>query len=87
MVQLYDKVIKIYIDGKLVGQVEIPVTMPLALGLACGVAVGADPGSPVTDKYKAPFAFSGTLYTITFDVSGELIVDTEAEMRAIMARQ
>ena len=55
--------------------------------LASGVAIGADPGSPVTDKYDAPFAFSGTLYNVTIDVSGELIVDSEAEMRAIMARQ
>jgi len=55
--------------------------------MASGVAVGADPGSPVTDKYAAPFPFSGTIHSVTVDVSGELIVDTEAEMRAIMARQ
>jgi len=78
---------QLYIDGKLVGQADIPVTNPIMLGLASGVAVGADPGSPVTDKYDAPFAFTGTLYNVTIDVSGDLIVDTEAEMRAIMARQ
>jgi arylsulfatase len=78
---------QLYIDGKLVGQVEMPVTNPIMLGLACGVAVGADPGSPVTDRYDGTFEFSGTLYNVTFDVSGDLIVDTEAEMRAIMARQ
>jgi arylsulfatase len=78
---------QLYIDGKLVGQIDIPVTNPIMLGLASGVAIGADPGSPVTDKYEAPFAFSGKLYNVTIDVSGDLIVDTEAEMRAIMARQ
>jgi arylsulfatase len=78
---------QLYIDGELVGQVELDVTSPLALGLASGAAVGADPGSPVTDKYKAPFEYTGTLYNVTIDVSGELIRDTEAEMRAIMARQ
>ncbi len=78
---------QLYIDGKLVGQVEMPVTNPIMLGLASGVVVGADPGSPVTDKYAAPFPFSGTLHSVTMDVSGELIQDTEAEMRAIMARQ
>jgi arylsulfatase len=57
------------------------------LGLASGVAIGADPGSPVTDKYQAPFDFSGVIHTVTVDVSGELIHDSEAEMRAIMARQ
>jgi arylsulfatase A-like enzyme len=78
---------QLYIDGELVGQVELDVTSPLALGLASGAAVGADPGSPVTDKYKAPFEYTGTLYNVTIDVSGELIRDTEAEMRSIMARQ
>jgi arylsulfatase len=78
---------QLYIDGKLVGQIDIPVTNPIMLGLASGVAIGADPGSPVTDKYEAPFAFSGKLYNVTIDVSGDLIVDTEAETRAIMARQ
>ncbi len=78
---------QLYIDGKLVGQADMPVTIPLGFGLAGGVAVGADPSSPVTDEYKPPYAFTGTLYSVTFDVSGELIKDTEAEMRAVMARQ
>jgi arylsulfatase len=78
---------QLYIDGELVGQVEMDVTMPLALGLAAGAAVGADPGSPVTDKYTAPFTYTGRLNHVTIDVSGELITDTEAEMRRIMARQ
>ena len=63
------------------------VTNPIMLGLASGVAIGADPGSPVTDKYQAPFDFSGVINNITVDVSGDLIHDSEAEMRAIMARQ
>jgi arylsulfatase len=78
---------QLYIDGTLVGQVEMPVTNPIMLGLASGVAIGADPGSPVNSKYRAPYAFTGKIYSITVDVSGELIRDTEAEMRAIMARQ
>ena len=78
---------QLYIDGKLVGQMEIPVTNPIMLGLASGVAVGADPGSPVTGKYVAPFPYTGTIHKVTIDVSGELIQDTEAEMRAVMARQ
>jgi arylsulfatase len=78
---------QLYIDGELVGQVEMEVTNPIMLGLASGVAIGADPGSPVTDKYQAPFDFSGVIHTVTVDVSGELIHDSEAEMRAIMARQ
>ncbi|MBK5107271.1 MAG: arylsulfatase [Anaerolineales bacterium] len=78
---------QLYIDGQLVGQVEMDVTNPIMLGLASGVAVGADPGSPVTDLYQAPFDFTGVIYNVTMDVSGDLIQDTEAEMRSIMARQ
>ena len=78
---------RLYIDGELVGQTEIAVTNPIILGLTSGVAVGADPGSPVTEEYHPPFDFTGKIYFVTIDVSGDLIRDTEAEMRAIIARQ
>ena len=55
---------QLYIDGKLVGQVDIPLTMPLSLGLGGGFVCGADSGSPVWDKYKPPFKFTGTLYGV-----------------------
>ena len=41
--------------------------------LAAGIVCGADTGSPVWDKYQPPFKFTGTLYSATVDVSGELI--------------
>jgi len=78
---------QLYIDGKLVGQVEMAVTTPLSFGLGGGVAVGADVGSPITSDYRAPFPFTGKLYTVTVDVSGELIKDDEMTMKRIMARQ
>jgi hypothetical protein len=37
--------------------------------------------------YRAPFRFTGTLHTVTVDLSGELITDSESEMRVAMARQ
>jgi arylsulfatase len=51
------------------------------------VCVGRDEGSPVCDDYAAPFEFTGTVHKVTIDVSGDLILDTDAEMKAIMARQ
>jgi len=78
---------QLYVDGKLVGQGDIPLTMPLTIGLAGGIVCGADSGSPVWDKYKPPFKFSGTLYSATVDVSGELIKDDEATLRMHLARQ
>jgi arylsulfatase len=78
---------QLYIDGKLVGQADFPYTTPLSLGLTGGIAVGADPGAPVAPFYSTPFEFTGTVYSVTFDVSGDVIQDEEAEMRRIMARQ
>ena len=78
---------QLYIDSKLVGQGDIPLTMPISIGLAGGIVCGADSGSPVWDKYKPPFKFTGTIYGVAVDVSGDLIKDTEAEMRMAMARQ
>ncbi|MGO9945821.1 MAG: arylsulfatase [Steroidobacteraceae bacterium] len=78
---------QLYIDGKPVGQGDIPLTMAVLIGLAAGMVCGADTGSPVWDKYKPPFKFTGTLYSVTVDVSGDLIRNHEAEMRVHMARQ
>jgi arylsulfatase len=76
---------QLYIDKKLVGQADIPVTMPVALveSAVCGRAIG----SPVTPDYTPPFEFTGKLYSVTVDVSGELIKDTAAELKVAMARQ
>jgi arylsulfatase len=78
---------QLYLDGRLIGQAEFPVTTPLSLGLTGGISVGADPGAPVAPFYETPFEFTGTIYTVTIDVSGDLIEDDEATMRMIMARQ
>lgn len=69
------------------GSAEFERTVPLTFGLGGGIVCGADPGSPVTDAYRPPFAFTGTIFQATIDVSGERIVNGEAEMRLIRARQ
>jgi arylsulfatase len=78
---------QLYIDGKLVGQGDIPLTNPLAIGLLSTINCGADVGAPVTPKYKPPFPFTGKIYKVTVDVSGDLIHDHEAELRRHLARQ
>ena len=79
---------QLYFDGRLVGQAEFPYTTPLVFGVAGGaLECGMDSGSPITPEYKPPFEFTGTIDTVTVDISGELIRDSEAEMRQIMARQ
>jgi arylsulfatase len=78
---------RLYIDGRLAGQMELPVTTPICWDLASGMSCGADPGSTVTSDYQSPFKFMGKIHSVTVDVSGELIKDHEAEVRIVMARQ
>ena len=78
--------LQLYVDGKLVGQTDAPYTTPMMLNPG-GLTCGSNPGSPVTPDYQAPNVFGGTIHTVTVDVSGKLVVDTEAEVRAVMARQ
>jgi arylsulfatase len=78
---------QLYIDGDLVGAADVPVTTPLALGLTSGIICGRAPGAPVTPDYEPPFEFTGEIYKVTVDVSGELIEDDEATMNRLLARQ
>jgi arylsulfatase len=78
---------QLYVDGKLAGEGDLPVTIPLDIGITDGLSCGRDEGSPVTSAYAPPFAFSGTLEKVVVDVSGDLIEDKAAQMRAVMAHQ
>lgn len=78
---------RLYIDGNAVGESEFPYTIPISMGLGAGACVGKDPGSPTTPKYKPPFTFTGKIYSVVVDVSGDLIKDKEAETKVAMARQ
>jgi arylsulfatase len=78
--------LQLYVDGALVGNAEAPVTTPFMFNPG-GLTCGANAGSPVTFDYTSPFRFTGTIKTVTVDVSGELIHDPEAELRAHMASQ
>ena len=78
--------LQLYVDGRLVADADTPVTTPFILNPGA-LTCGANPGSPVTPDYRSPFRFTGTLHSVVVDISGELIVDSESEMRAAMARQ
>src|SRR5262249_40593012 len=82
---------QLYINGKLVGQADFPMTIPLAIGIGGGLSVGRNPGAPVSQLYHPPFAFTGKIFKVTADVSGKMIQDKEeeqkAQAKAMMARQ
>ena len=81
----------LFVDGEAIGSGDIPVTLPIAMGLSGGLSIGKNTSSPISQEYQAPFRFTGKIHSVTIDVSGELIGDTEvkkeSEMRMVMARQ
>ncbi|MCW5806022.1 MAG: arylsulfatase [Deltaproteobacteria bacterium] len=78
---------QLYVDGKLAGEAELPVTIPVNIGITEGLTCGRDDGSVVTTAYEAPFTFTGKLDAVTYDVSGELLHDPESELRRLLAHQ
>ncbi len=77
---------QLYVDGTW-SAIELPITIPLDIGITEGLTCGRDDGSAVTDAYRAPFPFTGQLEHVAVDVSGDVIEDSEAQMKAIMAHQ
>lgn len=54
------------------------------VGLTCGY----EGGSPIApEEYSGEFRFTRTIKRVTIDPSGELIPDSEADMKIAMTRQ
>src|SRR6516225_5076687 len=64
---------QLYISDKLVGRLDLPYTIPLAISLGGGLNVGRNPGSSVSQLYGPPFDFTGTIFKVTADVSGQTL--------------
>jgi len=77
---------QLYVDGELVANAEYPYTTALIFELE-GLSCGYDFGAPATDNYQPPFAFTGTIHSVTVEVSGDLIDDDEAVIARMMAQQ
>lgn len=77
---------QLYLDGVLVATAEFPVTTPILFELE-GLSCGYDFGAPATEGYDPPFEFTGTIHSVTIDVSGDLIRDDESEVARLMAQQ
>ena len=78
---------QLYVDEQLVASVDFPYTVPATFGI-----IGATAGRDGTDSvsphdYTAPNHFTGEITSVTLDVSGELIVDTETELQRLMTQQ
>ncbi|MBI4935475.1 MAG: arylsulfatase [Actinobacteria bacterium] len=78
--------VSIEIDGTPCGEADLPLFMLMMSSV--GPSVGYDHGSPVSTRYRAPFAFAGTLHEVVIQASPERFGDaTAAEHAAEMGRQ
>ena len=77
---------QLYIDDKLVGNAEFPLTVPIMFGIE-GLSCGYDFGEGVTTDYHPPFRFTGEIKQVIVDLSGELIEDDEAVIKRVMSQQ
>ncbi|MFP5322872.1 MAG: arylsulfatase [Acidimicrobiia bacterium] len=74
------------VDGTDVGAADLPLLMRMMSSI--GPSIGADHGSPVSERYRAPFPYSGTLHAVVVQASPERFADVaEADARAQMSRQ
>ncbi|MDQ3106469.1 MAG: sulfatase-like hydrolase/transferase, partial [Actinomycetota bacterium] len=78
--------VAIEIDGAPCGEAELPLYMRMMSSV--GPSIGYDHGSPVSIRYAAPFAFTGSLQSVVIQVSPERANDAvAATARAEMSRQ
>jgi arylsulfatase len=80
---------ELLVDGAVIGRVDIPRFTPTRFSLTgAGLTCGRSPSDlPVTDDYRAPFAFTGTLRRVTVEVDGPPYRDPDGEARVAVTTQ
>ena len=68
----------LFIDGKRVGSADFPKTFPM-LPNTQGIHCGRDSGSPVSESYSCPFAFTGTIAQVVLELGDDQVRDLGAE--------
>jgi arylsulfatase A-like enzyme len=79
--------VRLFHGEEVVGTGELDYSVPSTFsttGVSCGLAYfdTIDPSA-----YQAPFAFTGTLHKVVLDVTGELIINAQAEITRMMTEQ
>mgnify|MGYP001382285989 CR=1 FL=1 len=74
------------VDGEPSGSVDLTLFMRMMSSI--GPSIGGDHGSAVSERYAAPYAFTGTLHEVVIQASPDRFGDTAATAaRAEMSRQ
>jgi arylsulfatase len=76
------------VDGLEVGRGDIPRFTPMRFSLTgAGLTCGYGDGIPVSRRFTAPFAFTGTIERAVVEVDGPPFSDPEAEAHIAASRQ
>jgi arylsulfatase len=59
---------RLFVNGKNVAQGRLDQTVPARFSAYACMDIGADNRKPVSHTYKSPFAFTGTINSVTFDL-------------------
>jgi hypothetical protein len=72
--------VTLHANGKVIGEGKMPHTVPIAFSSYAGLDVGRDNGLVVDLAYedKAPYAFTGTVRKVTFDLKPATHEDEQA---------
>jgi arylsulfatase len=67
------------VDSTVVGTTRLPQTVPFRMSLDETLDIGLDTGTPVSEDYQVPFDFTGTLETVTIQITEHTL--TEEQLR------
>lgn len=66
---------QLFFEERMVADKIFPVTVPLSVGGVSGLSVGKNPGTAVSRLYEAPFAFTGKIVSVRYDLSDRVMLD------------
>ena len=78
----------ITVDGAVVAEGALANNLPFRWQIGgAGLLIGRDTGFPVCDDYAAPFPFTGTLRTVTFEIPRLAPTPTSADVAAALRHE
>ena len=67
------------VEGKVVASQRLPQTIAYRMSLDETLDIGEDTGTPVSEDYKVPFKFTGTLHKVTISLSEHTLTEQQLE--------
>jgi arylsulfatase len=74
---------QLFFGERMVADKIFPVTVPLAVGSSSGLSIGKNPGTSVSRLYTAPFAFTGKIVSVRYDLSDRMLRETDDSRQSL----